>query len=59
MYLRMNSEEYGTEDFGPYETPQEVCDAMLRILGKAALLNDGVERWFRPITDDEHDEAVD
>lgn len=57
MYLRMNSDEYGTEDFGPYSSLKDAADGMSRILTKAQELDDGVERWFRVVTDEEHEEA--
>jgi hypothetical protein len=59
MYLRMNSDLYGTEDFGPYSTTREANAAMARIHAKAKELADGVERWFRMITNREHDNDTD
>jgi hypothetical protein len=59
MYLRMNSDLYGTEDFGPYSTVREANAAMARIQAKAQELADGVERWFRVITNREHERDTD
>ena len=57
MYLRVNSDEYGSEDYGPYNSLKEALAGAGRIMEKALKLNDGVERWFRVITDKEHEEA--
>ena len=57
MYLRMTSDVYGSEDFGPYDNRKQATEAMERIVFKAARLADGIERWFRIITNKEHDES--
>jgi len=54
MYLRMTSELFGTEDFGPYDNRREASAAMERIQARAAEIADGIERWFQVITNREH-----
>lgn len=54
MYLRMNSDIYGTEDFGPYDTRQAALAGQRRIEAKAAQLADGIEREFEIITNAQH-----
>lgn len=40
----MESDEYGTERFGPYISIQQALKAMGRISANVAKLNDGIER---------------
>jgi hypothetical protein len=52
--LSMSSEEFGSEDFGPYDTMVDALLAQKSILAKAGQLKDGVERFFAiGLADDE------
>lgn len=59
MYLRMNSDIYGTEDFGPYDTRRDALAGQRRIEAKAAELADGIKREFEVITNAQHREDND
>jgi len=52
--LSMSSEEFGSEDFGPYDTMMDALLAQKSILAKAGQLKDGVKRFFAiGLADDE------
>ena len=44
--LTMTSNEFGPEDFGPYDEMQDALAAQARILKKAEKLKDGIVRSF-------------
>jgi len=53
-YFTVSSEEYCSEEHGPYDTEQEAREGIDRIAEAAIDLNDGVERHFtRPYRKDE------
>ena len=56
-YFQMESHEYGSETFGPYDSAEEAEAGMERVEVEAVRLNDGIEREFRLIlpVDDEED----
>ncbi|MGC2422769.1 MAG: hypothetical protein WA666_00220 [Nitrospirota bacterium] len=45
-YFTVASEEYGTEEFGPYDTEEEAQAGIDRVAEEAIELNDDVERHF-------------
>ena len=42
----MSSDEYGAEEFGPYDSATAAALAIERVTACAALLNDGIARHF-------------
>jgi hypothetical protein len=42
----MESEVYGADTFGPYDSPEEAAQAIDRLKESAAALKDGVERRY-------------
>jgi len=51
-YFDSNSNAYGSETFGPYETFDETIQAMVRVQFKASALQDGVQRFYSAPYDD-------
>lgn len=45
-YFKVRSEDYGAEEFGPYESEADAEAGIKRVQAKAKALNDGVERWY-------------
>lgn len=45
-YFTVSSEEYGSEEYGPYNTEQEAREGIDRIAEAAIEINDDVERHF-------------
>jgi hypothetical protein len=45
-YFKMTSDEYGTEEFGPYTTEEDAMEGMKRVSYRAAFQNDSVKRLF-------------
>ena len=45
-YFKVESVEYGSERFGPYDTEDEAWQGLKRVVERSAQLNDGVEREF-------------
>jgi len=45
-YFTISSDEYGSEEFGPYDTKEEAQVGIDRVAEKAIDLNDDVERCF-------------
>ena len=45
-YFTVASEEYGTEEYGPYDTEQEAQAGIDRVAEESIDLNDDVERHF-------------
>jgi X-X-X-Leu-X-X-Gly heptad repeat protein len=51
-YFDSNSNAYGSETFGPYDTFDEAMQAMGRVQSKASALKDGVQRLYSAPYDD-------
>jgi len=45
-YFTVTSDEFGSEDYGPYDTEQEAQAGIDRVAEKAIELNDDVDRHF-------------
>jgi len=45
-YFSMESDVYGHEEFGPYDTETEAEEGMDRVMAKVAELGDGIERAY-------------
>jgi hypothetical protein len=44
--VTMSSDEFGAEDFGPYDSIEEAAEAVRNLILSAANLRDGIERTF-------------
>jgi hypothetical protein len=42
----MSSEEYGAEEFGPYDTEEEALDGITYVQNRALLMDDKVVRQY-------------
>ena len=58
-YFYMESEEHGSEAFGPYATQDEAWDGLRRVATEAQELEDGIERWFQTPHQSSGDRMVD
>jgi len=57
-YFRVTSEEYGTEDYGPYDTRREATEALDRVYIAAGKLADDVNREYTdPFEREEEEEG--
>jgi len=45
-YFTVTSDEFGAEDFGPYETKEEAAAGIERVSQQAFAMNDGIERDY-------------
>jgi hypothetical protein len=53
MKVSMESDEFGYEEFGDYDTYDEACAAINRLKSEARRLKDGIVRRFAVIPDGE------
>lgn len=45
-YFTVTSDEYGSEEYGPYDSPEEAEAGIARVKDKAAQLADGADREY-------------
>lgn len=45
-YWKLQSDVYGSEEFGGYDTKEEALEGIARVKENARQLNDGVEREY-------------
>lgn len=45
-YFTLSSDEYGSEEFGGYDTEQEAQEGIVRVKARAEILSDGITRYY-------------